>query len=347
MDRKIIHIDMDAFFASVEQVDSPHLKGKPVIVGGDTNRGVVATCSYEARKYGVHSAMPIFMAVKKCPNAVFLPVRYNRYKEVSQEIFNIFYKITDLVEPVSIDEAYLDITQSPEDSLIIGHYIKNEVMKKTGLTLSVGISYNKFLSKIASEWNKPNGIKVITKDMIPHILKPLSISKIHGIGKKSILRLNRIGIFTIDDLLNLPKDYFLDLFGSHGIEIYDRLYGVDNRPIESEREIKSIGRETTLLNNTNDKEYLKKFLFDFAQDISDSLVKSNLSAKTITIKIKTFDFINHTKSKTIYKYINSFDEIYNTACHLLDSISLEEELRLIGLSVSNFSDNTVEQLTFL
>lgn len=347
MDRKIIHVDMDAFYASVEQEDNPSLKGKPVIIGGNSIRGVVATCSYEARKYGIHSAMPIFMAKSKCPNGVFLPVRHNRYREISNEVFSIFYKVTALVEPLSIDEAYLDVTQLDEDPLSIGCRIKDEVLKQTGLTLSVGISYNKFLAKLASDWNKPNGIKVITQDVIPEILKPLSISKIYGIGKKSIYKLNKIGIFTINDLLNLPKEYFIDLFGKNGIEIYNRVFGIDHREVTPDREVKSIGRETTLSKDTDDKVYLKSFIFEFAQDISDSLKQSNLLAKTITIKLKTFNFETHTKSKTIHHYTNSFQEIYNIAYSILDDINLKEEIRLIGLTVSNFSDNEIEQLTFL
>ncbi len=345
MDRTIIHVDMDAFFASVEQKDNPSLKGKPVIVGGNTNRGVVCTCSYEARKYGVHSAMPGYMAKKKCPHGIFLPVRFHRYKEISKKVFHIFSTITNLVEPLSIDEAYLDITALQEDPLSIGYYIKTEVLKKTGLTLSVGISYNKFLAKLASDWNKPNGIKVITENMVPDILKPLSISKVYGIGKKSIVKLNKIGIFTIEDLLNLPKPYFIEFLGNHGIEIYDRLLGIDNREVIPSRETKSIGRETTLSFDTNDKNYLKKFLLEFAQDISDSLNKKNLSAKTITIKSKTAHFINHTKSKTIHHYTNSCKEIYDIGCCIFDEINLDEEIRLIGLTVSNFSDNKVKQLS--
>ena len=201
MDKIILHVDMDAFFAAVEQVDNPKLKGKPVIVGGVSERGVVSTCSYEARKYGVRSAMPIFIAQKLCPHGIYLKVRYYRYKEISNKIFTIFKEITPLVEPLSIDEAFLDLSESKfNDGLEAAQYIKRRVFQEVGLTLSIGISYNKFLAKLASDWNKPNGIKIITKEMIPDVLKPLPVSKIYGLGEKSVKKLNNMGMFKVDDL---------------------------------------------------------------------------------------------------------------------------------------------------
>ncbi|SNS11311.1 DNA polymerase-4 [Anaerovirgula multivorans] len=346
MERKIIHVDMDAFFAAVEQRDHPHFKGKPVIVGGSSKRGIVATCSYEARRYGIHSAMPIFMAEEKCPHGIYLPVRYSRYKEVSREIFNIFYDITDLVEPLSIDEAYLDITDVKKEAIEVAHYIKREVMNRTGLTLSVGISYNKFLAKLASDWNKPNGIKIITKDMIPELLKPLSINKVYGIGKKSAKKLNAIGIFTIEDMMDLTEEYLVHFLGKMGTEVYHMIRGVDNRQIQTGREIKSIGRETTLQKDTRDKEYLKEILLVFAKDVANSLDKRNLSTKTITIKMKEADFINHTKSRTLNYHLDAVEDIYKVACDILDELVLEKDLRLIGLSVSNFGEEEMQQLSF-
>lgn len=345
MELRIIHVDMDAFFAAIEQKDNPKLKGKPVIVGGAGNRGVVSTASYEARKFGIHSAMPTFMARERCPNGIFLPVRHKRYKEVSKEIFDIFYKLTDLVEPLSIDEAYLDVTDLERDPLDIAYYIKKEVMKKTELTISIGISYNKFLAKLASDWNKPDGIKVITRDMIPEILKPLPIRKVYGIGKKSADKLNKIGIFTVDDLLQLPKEFLVDFFGKYGIEIYNRIRGIDNRNVQTTREVKSIGRETTLKRDTSDKDYLKKFLREFSQDISYSLNKNKLFAKTVTVKIKTSNFEVHTKSRTINTYISSSGEILEVAEEILKEIDFNEGIRLIGLIVSNFCHTIEEQLS--
>lgn len=347
MERKIIHVDMDAFFAAVEQGDNPDLKGKPVIVGGNSRRGIVATCSYEARKYGIHSAMPIFMAKEKCPHGVYLPVRHSRYKEVSREVFSIFYGITDLVEPLSIDEAYLDITNVKKEPIEIAHYIKREVMNKTSLTLSIGISYNKFLAKLASDWNKPNGIKIISEEMLPETLKPLSISKVYGIGKKSAKKLNAIGIFTIEDMMDLTEEYLVHFLGKMGTEVYHMIRGIDNRQVQVGREIKSIGRETTLQKDTRDKDYLKEILLFFAKDIGVSLDRRNLSAKTITIKMKEADFINHTKSKTLNYHLRALEDIYEAACDILDEVVLEKDLRLIGLSVSNFGEEEMEQLSFL
>lgn len=227
MHRIILHVDMDAFFASVEQLDNPQLRGKPVIVGGVSERGVVSTCSYEARKFGVKSAMPVFMAQRLCPKGHFVRVRYHRYKEISNKIFAIFREVTQFVEPLSIDEAYLDVTNSRFLSgMEAAIYIKSRVLKEIGLTLSIGISYNKFLAKLASDWNKPNGIKVIDKDMIPKILLPLSISKIHGLGKKSVQRLNNMGIYIIKDLYPLNKEFFLEYLGKSGLDIYERIRGI-------------------------------------------------------------------------------------------------------------------------
>ncbi|QZY54217.1 DNA polymerase IV [Crassaminicella profunda] len=345
--RNIIHVDLDAFFASVEQRDHPELKGKPVIVGGQSNRGVVCTCSYEARKYGVSSAMPGFMAKKKCPHGIFLPVRMKRYKEVSREVFTIFYEVTDRVEPLSIDEAYLDVTDLDKKPTIIANYIKEEVMKRTGLTLSIGISYNKFLAKLASDWNKPDGLKVIKKEMLPDILKPLPIRAVYGIGKKSAKKLNNIGIFTIEDLLKLPKAYLMDYHGKQGLEIYDRIRGIDYRGVEPRRERKSIGRETTFKEDTQDRDCLREYLKQFSKEISNIMGMKKVLAKTITVKMKTSDFENHTKSRTIHEYIYSSEEIYNIASDILDEVKMNKAIRLIGLTVSNFSDQKTEQLSFL
>lgn len=346
MERKIIHVDLDAFFASVEILDDPSLKGKPVIVGGVSSRGVVCTCSYEARKYGVHSAMPGFMAKKRCPHGIFLPVRHRRYSEVSSEVFKIFYDLTDMVEPLSIDEAYIDVSNIDEDPIKVAYFIKDQVKKRTGLTISVGISYNKFLAKSASDWNKPDGVKIITKEMIPDILKPLSINKVYGIGKKSAERLKKIGIFTVEDLLQLPKEYLTEFLGKYGNEVYDRIRGKDSRQVKASRERKSIGREITLDKDTENREKLRKYLLSFSKNISSSLINKGVLAKTVTVKTKTSNFESHTKSRTIHDYISSSTEIYNIASDILDEIELNDGIRLIGLTVSNLSQNDVEQLSF-
>lgn len=345
MEKIIIHVDMDAFFASVEERDNIELIGKPIIVGGIGERGVVSTCSYEARKYGVHSAMPIFMARSICPMGIFLPVRYWRYTEISDRIFEIFKEVTDIIEPLSIDEAFLDITgsrfKSGEEA---GLYIKGRVRKELGLTLSIGVSYNKFLAKLASDWNKPNGIMVITKEMIPDILLPLPISKIFGIGKKSVERLNNIGIFIVRDLYEMPKAFFLEFMGKLGLEVYDRIRGIDNREVEPLRERKSVGKERTLKVDTLDKEELLEYIKLFSKEISDILRNKDILGKTVTLKYKTSSFESHTKSKTLNNYIGTFEEIYKVCTELLESEELEEELRLIGISISSFKEDKVEQL---
>lgn len=345
MNKVILHVDMDSFFASVEVMDNQKLKGKPIIVGGTSERGVVATCSYEARKYGVKSAMPIYIARSLCPTGIFLPTRINRYKEVSKEIFKVFYNVTPYVEPLSIDEAYLDITNSKNDPISVANYIKRTVYNITGLTLSVGISYNKFLSKLASDWNKPSGLKVITEDMIPEILFPLSLNKVYGLGKKSVKKLNDIGIFNIEELHNLPKEILIEFFGKYGVEIYNRIRGIDKRSVEISRQIKSIGRETTLKTDTNDKDELKSYIKSFSVSISRELLKRYISGKTITLKIKTSNFDNHTKSKTLPHYISKEEDIYKEACDILMNLPLNEKIRLIGVSISSLLENKLEQIT--
>ncbi|PRR78521.1 DNA polymerase IV [Clostridium liquoris] len=345
MDRVIMHVDMDAFFASVEQRDNPSLKEKPVIVGGIGERGVVATASYEARKYGVHSAMPMYIARKKCPFGVYLPTRHERYRQVSGEIFKIFYSITPIVEPLSIDEAYLDITDVPMKPMDVALYIKKKIKDNVGLTISVGISYNKFLAKLASDWNKPDGIKIITEDMIPNILNSLPISKVYGMGKKSVQKLHNIGIFTIEDMYKLSKEFCIEYFGKFGTEIYERIRGIDNREVQIARERKSIGNETTLKKDIKDKEEMKKYLKEFAHNIGISLSKKNIAGKTVTVKIKTSSFVSHTKSKTLNGYIKSEQDIYNAACEIIDGMELQDDIRLIGLTLSNLKENKIEQLT--
>ncbi|NLM03396.1 MAG: DNA polymerase IV [Clostridiales bacterium] len=346
MERKILHVDMDAFFAAVEIQVNPDLKGKPVIVGGTSSRGIVATASYEARKYGIHSAMPIFIAKQKCPHGIYLPTRHSLYRQVSRQIFDILYEVTDVIEPLSIDEAYLDISNNKSTPMEIVKYIKDEVMKKTGLTLSIGISYNKFLAKLASDWNKPDGLMIITKDMVPNILRPLPINKVYGVGKKTEKRLNSIGIYTVDDLMNLSEEYLEAFLGKLGRDIYHMIRGIDDREVEVHREVKSIGRERTLAEDTRDKNFLRKLIKDFAMDIGQNLNKRNLYAKTITIKTKNCEFTNHTRSRTLDYGIQDWKEIYKIALEILDEIILDEDIRLIGLSTSNFMENNIKQLSF-
>ena len=341
----IMHIDMDAFFASVEENDNPKLKGFPVIVGGLSKHGIVTTANYEARKYGVHPAMPIFMAKEKCPHGIYVSPRMDRYREVSSVIMDILYEITDVVEPLSIDEAYLDISNLNKDSMELALDIKERVMKNTGLTLSVGISYNKFLAKLASDWNKPNGIKIITKDMIPEILLPLPVKSVYGIGNKSAKRLNNIGIFTIEDLMRLSEDFLVEFFGKYGSDIYNRIRGIDHRVVEVTRERKSIGSESTFSIDTKDIDILKSYLKEFSKEISETLLYKGIQGRTLTIKIKDEFFNQRTRSKTLVSYINSEYDIYNNSVNILNEIELDNKLRLIGLTISNFISTDFEQLS--
>lgn len=346
MERIILHVDMDAFFASVEQLDNKALRGKPVIVGGVSERGVVSTCSYEARKYGVHSAMPVFIARKLCPHGIFVRTRFYRYKEISNKVFNILRDVTSIIEPLSIDEAYLDITNSEFKSGIeAAKYIKYRVFKEVGLTISVGISYNKFLAKLASDWNKPNGIMVIDKEMMPDLLMPFPVSKIYGLGKKSVEKLNNMGIFIVKDLYEMPKEFYIEYLGKYGLEIYDRIRGIDNREVVPVRDRKSFGKETTLKSDTNDKEELLSYLKEFSKEISNYLINKNIYGKTITVKYKTESFVNHTRSKTLNYYTNDFNEIYSTCEEIVENENITENIRLIGVTISSFKENTVEQLT--
>lgn len=345
MELHIIHLDMDAFYASVEELDNPALRGKPVIVGGSSNRGIVTTANYEARKYGVHSAMPIFMAKQRCPHGFYLPTRKKRYGEVSRQVFEILYEVTDLVEPLSIDEAYLDISHIDLEPVKVAEIIRKRVYDRLGLTMSIGISYNKFLAKIASDWNKPRGLKIISQDMVPDILLPLSIGKVYGIGPKSQERLNKIGINTIRDLMDLSEDFLEEFLGKSGKEIYHRIRGVDNRIVNTTRERKSLGMERTF-RATKDKDLLRNYLYTYSQEIEQALLAKNLRGKTITLKVKDEDFLLHTRSITINEYITSHKKIYDLALSLFDEVPMEKNIRLIGLTISNLIDDEFVQLSF-
>ncbi len=345
LDLKILHVDMDAFYASVEEADDENLKGKPVIVGGLSSHGVVTTCNYEARKYGIHSAMPGFMARSLCPHGFFLRPRMNRYREVSKEIFNILYDVTDLVEQISVDEAYLDISNIERNPLDLVGEIKDRVYRDLGLTLSVGLSYNKFLAKLASDWNKPNGFKYITRDMLPEILLDLNISKVHGIGPKSQKKLRNIGIYTVGDLYQLDENFLTDLFGKAGREIYLRIRGEDPRPVNNFRERKSIGIERTFDEETRDIGKLKEYLKNFSKKLEEELLKKQVHTKTIIVKVKDEDFRTQTRSKTLENHIYTFEEIYEVGLSLLDEIEINKKIRLLGITGASLLSIDLEQLS--
>lgn len=341
----IIHVDMDAFYASVEEQDDPKIKGLPVIVGGLSNHGIVTTANYEARKYGIHSAMPIFMAKQKCPKGYYVYPRMKRYQEVSKEVFSILYEFTDLIEQVSVDEAYLDISNIDMEPLELVMKMKENVKRNTGLTMSIGISYNKFLAKLASDWNKPNGIKIITEDMVPDILLPLPVRKVHGVGPKSAKKLNGIGVYTIEDLLGLSEEFLMELFGKAGVEIYSRIRGIDYRKVDTTRERKSLGVERTFEEVTNNREILIKYLERFSEELSYDLKNRGIHGRTITLKIKDENFTVQTRSKTLNEYINDLPQIFDVSLELLEEIKINNKIRLVGITASNLMTSELEQLS--
>jgi len=342
----IIHVDLDAFYASVEERDNPSLKGKPVIVGGRSHKGVVTTANYEARKYGVHSAMPLFMARQKCPRGIYVPGRMERYQEISREVFRILHSFSEVLEKVSIDEAYLDITHLPVKPHKLVEELKVKVYTETELTLSVGISYNKFLAKLASDWHKPAGIKEITPDMVPGILVPLPIKKVHGLGPKSCSLLNNLGLYTIGDLLELSEEFLVDLLGKSGREIYHRIRGIDHRPVNTQRERKSLGIERTFSKGTRNRKVLEAYLEKFSQELSRDLKNKKLHARTITLKIKDEDFKVQSRGKTLFQHINGPEEIFKVANGLFQELPLDKPLRLLGITASNLLSEDLQQLSF-
>lgn len=346
MNRTIIHFDIDAFFASVEQLDNPEYIGKPLIVGGTSDRGVVATCSYEARKYGVKSAMSSVLAHKLCPNGIFVHGRMQRYKEISEQIFQYIDMNYEQVERVSIDEAYIDITSMNLDPWEVAKQIKEDVKTMTGLTISIGISYNKFLAKLASDWNKPNGIFEIKREDIPKLLLPLPIIKIHGLGKKSCEKLNRIGIFKIEDLYNYPESLLTQILGeSWAKEVYDRIHGVDYRPVKEDTERKSYGKETTLDVDMFERSELIQILYAYLDQIHEVMVKRDWIAKTITLKVKYFDFEQITRSHTFDNHTNHYETLLETMKMIFNQIEINKPIRLIGLTISNIESASLKQLS--
>ena len=344
----ILHIDMDAFYASVEQLDNPWLKGKCVIVGGTSNRGVVSAASYEARRYGVHSAMPVFQAKQKCPDGIFIPTRMQRYKEVSRKIMAILREFTPLVEPVSIDEAYLDISDStklhgdPED---IALQIKAKIKDSVNLTCSVGVSSLKFLAKIASDMNKPDGLTVILPDDVPRFIENLPIQKVPGVGKKTFGQLELMGIKTLGDINRFPKQTLLDRMGKFGKRLLKLAAGIDPSEVTPYSRHKSVSSERTLSRNTSDKEVLKQYLLKQADEVARHMRKSGTRGKTITLKLKHADFRQITRSTTIGNPTQSSKTIYRCAAQLLDEYVLTQKIRLIGVGVSGFaSSDTPVQL---
>ena len=344
--RKIIHIDMDAFYASVEQLDNPELRGKAIAVGGSSERGVVSAASYEARKYGVKSAMSSVIAKRNCPHLIFVKTRFDRYREISQRIREIFYEYTDLVEPLSLDEAYLDVTENKKgnpSASLIAKEIREKIKEKTGLNASAGISINKFIAKIASDFNKPNGQKTVNPEEVEEFLEVLDIRKFHGVGKVTAEKMYMLGIFTGKDLKTKSLDYLIEKFGKSGSHYYNVVRGIHLSEVKPNRIRKSLGAERTFNENISSEIFMLERLENIAEEIERRLKKSKVAGKTITLKIKYSDFTQQTRSKTVSFYISSKELILENARELLYQEKMKDSVRLLGISLSNLNTDKNEK----
>lgn len=344
MTRKIIHIDMDAFFASIEQRDNPELRGKPVAVGYSGVRGVVAAASYEARRYGVRSAMASRTALKRCPHLIFVPGRFDAYRQVSSQIHDIFMDYTPLVEPLSLDEAFLDVTVNNKEmrsATMIAQEIKQRIREVTGLTASAGVSYNKFLAKIASDYRKPDGLFVIKPSEAADFVAGLEIERFFGIGRVTAEKMHRMGVHTGADLRKLSEPQLLAFFGKAGHGYYNYARGVDDREVVPNRIRKSIGAETTFLEDIGDFANLSSAMAEVREDVWRRLSKRSFFGKTVTLKIKYEDFRIITRAKTLHSKIDDFHTFARVSDELLAGIDLSQKrVRLLGLTMSNFDHDT-------
>jgi DNA polymerase-4 len=332
---------MDAFYPSVEVLDNPELKGRPVIVGGSKQRGVVSSASYEARQFGVHSAQPMATAMRLCPNGIVLPVRMARYQEVSEKVFEIFHHFTPLVEPLSIDEAFLDVTGCARlfgSAIEIAKEIKQMVVVKTGLTISAGVAPSKFVAKIASDMEKPDGLTVVPPDKVRRFLDPLPINKMWGVGKVTQKALFSLSIHTFKDLRRVPVEVLEKKFGKHGIHMHRLSMGIDERDVLTFHDVKSIGHEDTYSEDILDFKLAKRELLSLADRVARRMRRKGLEGKTITLKVKYNDFAQITRSITRHKYTNDSADIYANICSLLEKTAVgKKPVRLLGISLSNLA----------
>ncbi|MDP2643778.1 MAG: DNA polymerase IV [Desulfobacterales bacterium] len=345
--KAIIHLDMDAFYPSVEMLDDPGLKGKPVIVGGTSDRGVVSSASYEARKFGVHSAQPIARAMRLCPKGIFLPVRMSRYQQISRQVFEIFHLFTPLVEPLSIDEAFLDVTGSvrlfgmPQD---IALKIKQRVLSETGLTVSAGVSSLKFVAKIASDMDKPDGLTVVPPDQIKAFLDPLPIHKMWGVGQKTLAEMSRLKIFIFRDLQQMPLEVLEKKFGRQGVKMHRLSMGIDTRQVVPEQDAHSMGHEVTFSRDIMDPDAARKELLSLAMKVARRMRRNGLFGKTVALKVKYGNFSLCTRSATLARPTDDGAEIYATVCRLLEKTKAgKSPIRLLGISLSHFSPTSPEE----
>lgn len=340
LQRKIIHVDMDAFYASVEQLDNPELRGKPVAVGGTSDRGVVSAASYEARKFGVRSAMSSVIAIQNCPDLIFVKSNFKRYHEVSNQIRKIFYEFTDKVEPLSLDEAYLDVTENKKgnpSATLIAKEIRKKIKEKTGLNASAGISINKFIAKVASDMNKPNGQKTVAPQEVIQFLEKLEIKKFFGVGKVTAQKMYHLGIFTGKDLKEKTKKYLEQHFGKSGKFYYQVVRGEHFSEVKPSKTRKSLAAERTFSKNISSEIFMITKLEIIAKEVEKRLKKSKVAGKTITLKIKYSDFTLQTRSKTLPYYISDKNVIVETVKELLYQETMKNSVRLLGISLSNLN----------
>lgn len=346
--RKIIHVDMDAFYASVEQLDNPELRGKPVAVGGGGKRGVVSAASYEARKFGVRSAISGTIARKRCPDLIFVKPRFARYKEISQKVRAIFHDYTDLVEPLSLDEAYLDVTENKKghpSASMIAQEIRDRIYNEIGLTASAGISINKFIAKVASDYNKPNGQKTINPEEVIDFLEALDIRKFYGVGKVTAEKMYLLGIFTGKELKSKSIEYLEEHFGKSGTHYYNVVRGIHRGKVKPNRIQKSVAAERTFRDNISSEIFMLERLTHIAEELEKRLQKSGVAGKTITLKIKYSDFTLQTRSKTSTYFISDKSLILETAKDLLFQEKPKESVRLLGISLSNLNTEPKKEKT--
>jgi len=342
--RKIIHIDMDAFFASVEQRDNPDYKGKPLAVGYAGARGVVAAASYEARQYGVRSAMASKIALRKCPQLIFVLPRFDVYKSVSRQINDIFHEYTDLVEPLSLDEAFLDVTENHmmiAFATQIAQEIKQKIRERTGLTASAGVSFSKFLAKIASDYKKPDGLFVVIPEAAEQFVETLSIEQFYGVGKVTAERMHQLGIRTGADLKQWSEQGLVSNFGKAGHIYYQNARAIDERPVQSQRIRKSVSSETTFEKDMDSYEELRHELEKVTMDVIHYLSKNNYKGRTVSLKIKYADFKIISRSKTFPGFISDFETLFDAGSELLKLVDLSTKVRLIGIGIRNNEEEVI------
>jgi len=336
---------MDAFYASVEQMDRPELQGKPLAVGGNEDRGVISAASYEARVFGVRSAMPGFTERKLCPNLIFVRPRYDRYKEISNKIRKIFLQYTDLVEPLSLDEAYLDVTQNKKgnpSATLIAKQIRQQIFDEVGLTASAGISINKFVAKVASDYNKPNGQKTVNPEEVLEFLEDLDVKKFYGVGKVTRSKMYQFGIYTGKDLKSKSKEFLIQHFGKSGAHYYQIVRGIHLSQVQPNRERKSLAAERTFSENISSEIYMVERLEAIAEELQKRLKRSKVAGRTVTLKIKYSDFSMQTRSKTLPYFVSDASILLETAKELLYQEKMKNSVRLLGISLSNLNTKAVQ-----